>query len=84
MNEPSTEFEICRALDAVQVLDEAWQLFLNNNFKRRKKRSTQEDLSEQYVAMKIVLRARDHSIAAKSQGLYKGEEFNPCDSIGFE
>ena len=30
--------------------------------------------------MKIALHARDHCIAAKSQGLYKGEEFIPCDS----
>ena len=42
--------------------------------------SQEEDLSEQYIAMEIELRARAQCIAANSQGLYKGEEFIPCDS----
>ena len=39
-----------------------------------------EDLRAQYVAMKIALRAGARCIAARSRGLYKEEEFIPCDS----
>ena len=42
--------------------------------------SREVNLRVQYVTMKIALHARAQCISARSQGLYKGEEFIPCDS----